>query len=111
MIEIAEELIEPVHRRQILVAIAEMVLAKLTSGIAKPLKGLGNGHIFFLQTDGGCRDANFGEASAQRDLPGYEARPTRRATLLRVIVGELHAFVGYAIDVGRLISHHAEGIS
>src|ERR1019366_7194790 len=51
MIEIAEELIEPVHRGQELVAIAKMVLAILKSHVAERLEQLGDRRILFLQAD------------------------------------------------------------
>ena len=40
VIEVAEELIEAVHRRQVLVAVAEVVLAELAGGIAEILEEL-----------------------------------------------------------------------
>ena len=45
VIEIAEELIEAVHGRQELVAVAEMVLAELRRGITLWLEQLGNGRV------------------------------------------------------------------
>jgi hypothetical protein len=45
MIEVAKELIETVVGRQILVEVAEMVLAKLSCCIAQRLERLGNGDI------------------------------------------------------------------
>ena len=38
VIEIAEELVEAVHRRQMFVAVAEMVLAELAGGVAEGLQ-------------------------------------------------------------------------
>jgi hypothetical protein len=49
VIQVAEKLIEAVHRRQILVAISEMVLAELTSCIPKRLQQLCNSRVFCLQ--------------------------------------------------------------
>ena len=45
MIEVAEELVEAVHGRQELVAIAEMVLAELSGRVALRLEQLGNGRV------------------------------------------------------------------
>ena len=46
VIEVAEELVEAVHRRQVLVAVAEMVLAELAGGVAERLQRLGDGDVF-----------------------------------------------------------------
>ena len=49
VVEIAEELVEAVHRGKELVAVAEVVLAELAGGIAQWLQQIGNGGILFLQ--------------------------------------------------------------
>ena len=46
MIEVAEEFVEAVHRRQEFVAVAEMVLAELPGRIALRLEQFGDGRIF-----------------------------------------------------------------
>ena len=45
VIEIAEELVEAVDRRQVPVAVAEMILAELAGGIAKRFHDIGNARI------------------------------------------------------------------
>ena len=45
VVEVAEELVEAVHRRQELVAVAEMVLAELAGGVAQRLEQLGDGRV------------------------------------------------------------------
>ena len=110
VIEIAEELVEAVHRRQELVVVAEMVLAELAGGVAERLQRLGDGHVLGLQAEVGAGQADLGKAGAQRRLAGDERRAARRAALLGVIVGEHHAFAGDAVDVRRAIAHHAERI-
>src|SRR5262249_40354274 len=45
VVEIAEELVEAMHRRQELVAVAEMVLAELPGGIALRLEQLRDGRV------------------------------------------------------------------
>src|SRR5262249_34013891 len=45
VIEVAEELVEAVHGREVLVAVAEVVLAELSRGIAQGLQQLGDGRI------------------------------------------------------------------
>jgi hypothetical protein len=41
VVEVAEELVEPVDRRQVLVEVSEVVLAELAGGIAERLEQLG----------------------------------------------------------------------
>ena len=52
VVEVAEELVEAVHRRQVLVAIAEVVLAELAGGVAERLEQLGDRRVLGLQADG-----------------------------------------------------------
>ena len=46
MIEVAEKFVEAVHRRQVLVAVAEVVLADLAGRVAERLEQFGDGRIF-----------------------------------------------------------------
>ncbi|MCY1433905.1 hypothetical protein D9M71_499470 [compost metagenome] len=71
------------------------------------LERLGNRHIPCLQADRYAWHAHFGEACAQRRLPRDECRASGRATVLRVVIGEPHAFIGNPVDVRRFIAHHA----
>jgi len=45
MIEITKELVEAVHRGQMLVAVAEMVLAELAGGVAERFRDVRNARI------------------------------------------------------------------
>src|SRR5262249_36015785 len=45
MVQVAEELIEAVHRRQVLITVAKMVLAELPCRITEVLEELGNGRV------------------------------------------------------------------
>ena len=107
VIEIAEELVEPVHGRQIFVAIAEVVLAELTGGVAERLQHFGDGRVFRVQPDRRAGHADLGQAGADRVLTGDEARAAGGAALLAIPVGEGRPFLRDAVDVGRLIAHHA----
>ena len=49
VIEIAEELVEAMHRWQKLVAVAEMVLAELSGRVALRLEQIGNGRVLVRQ--------------------------------------------------------------
>ena len=51
MVEVAEELVEAVHRRQEFVAVAEMVLAELAGGVAERLERFRDAHVFGVQAD------------------------------------------------------------
>jgi hypothetical protein len=110
MIEVAEELVEAMIGRQILVPIAEVVLAELGGRIAEGLERLGNGDVAVLEPHRRSRDADLGEAGALARLAGDEGRAAGRATVLGVIVREHHAFLGKAIDVGRAVAHHTKRI-
>ena len=107
VIEVAEELVEAVDRRQVFIPIAEMVLAELTGGVAERLQQLGDRRVLFLQTDGGARHADLGQAGADRILAADEGGAAGGAALLTVPVGERRAFLGDAVDVGGRIAHHA----
>ena len=57
VVEIAEELVEAVHRRQVLVPVAEVVFAELASGISERLKQVGDAGIFGPHAQRGTREA------------------------------------------------------
>ncbi len=107
VVEVAEELVEAVRRRQELVAVAEMVLAELAGDVAERLQDVGDGRVFRLQAQIGAGQPDLGQAGADGRLTGDERGPTGGAALLAVPVGEHRAFLGDAIDVGRAISHDA----
>ena len=107
VIEVAEELVEAVHGRQVFIAIAEMVLAELAGGVAERLEQFGDGRVFLLKSDRRAGHADLGQAGADRVLAGDEAGAAGGAALLAVVVGERHAFVGDAVDVRGLVAHHA----
>ena len=65
VIEIAEELIEPMYGRQEFVAVAEMVLAELARGLTERFKRLGDGDVLRLQAERRTRQANFGHSGAK----------------------------------------------
>src|SRR5262249_20595777 len=65
VIEIAEELVEAVHRRQKLVAVSEMVLAELSGRIAERLERLGDGDVLGTQAQGRARQTDLGQPGSQ----------------------------------------------
>ena len=101
VIQVAEELVEAVHRRQVLVAVTEVVLAELAGAIAERLERLGDSDVLGLEAQLRAGKTDLGEAGAQAALAGDERRAAGGAALLRVRVGEDHAFLGDAVDIGR----------
>ena len=107
VIQIAEEFIEAVQRRQVLVQVAEMVLAELSGGIALRLERGGNRASLGRHADVGAGLADGRQARAQGDFAGDEGGPARRAAGFGVVVGEQHALRGQLVEVRRLAGHHA----
>lgn len=104
MVEVAEELVEAVHRGQVVVAVTEVVLAELRGPVAQRFEDLGQCRVTRVQTDRRAGQAHGGQAGADRQLPGDEGGAPGGTARLRVVVGEKHAFAGDAVDVGR--GHH-----
>ncbi len=105
MIEVAEELVEAVVRRQMLVEVAEVVLAELPGRVALFLEKRSDGSVLFLHALRGPRHADLGKPRAEGRLPGDEGGSAGRAGLLGVVVGEDDALIGDPVDVGRLVAH------
>ena len=105
MIEIAEELVETMHGGQELVAVALVVLAKLTGGIALRLQNRCHRHIGLLPALWRSGNANLGHAGAQRIVATDECCTARGAALLSVVVGEGNAFLGDTVDIRCLVAH------
>ena len=80
MVQVAEELVEAVQRRQELVQVAEVVLAELAGGVALRLEGGGDGAGLGRHADVGAGLADGRQARAQRDLAGDEVGPARRCS-------------------------------
>ena len=66
VIEIAEEFVEAVIGRQMLVAITQMILAELAGRIAQRLQQLGDRRILAGQAFGRARQPDLQQAGAQR---------------------------------------------
>ena len=107
VVQVAEELVEAVHRRQVLVQVAEVVLAELPGGVALRLQRGGQRAGLVRQADIGARLAHGGQPGAKGNLAGDEVRPARRAACLGVVVGEHHALCGQLVEVRRLAGHDA----
>src|SRR5215468_3141182 len=105
VIQISVEFLETVYRRQIFVAVTEMVLAELRGRVAQWFEQFGDGRVFLVQSDRGGRQPDFGQPGAQSVLTGDERRSSSGAALLAVVIGETDAFLGNAVDIGRAIAH------
>ena len=66
MVEIAEKFVEAVYGRQIFVAVAEMVLAELSGGVAERLQGFRNAHVFGVKADVRTWQTDLGQAGPDR---------------------------------------------
>src|SRR6201999_1125195 len=88
MVKIAEELIEAVHGRQRLVAIADMVLAELPRGIAEILEQAADRGIELAHAHRRTGEADLGETGANAVLTGQEGRAAGRARLLAIVMLE-----------------------
>ena len=107
VVEVAEELVEAVDGRQVLVAVAEVVLAELPGGVALRLERRGDRRSLGRHADLRAGLTDGGEPGADRKLAGDEVRAPRRAARLGVVVGEAHALGGEPVEVRRSARHHA----
>ena len=105
VIERAEELVEPMRRRQRLVGVAQVVLAELRGHVALGLEQLRDRDIARLQALLRARETDLQHAGAETGLARDEARAAGSAALLAVPIGEESALLGDAVDVGRLVAH------
>ena len=107
VVQVAEELVEAVHRRQVLVQVAQVVLAELAGCIAKRLQHGGQRDRLGGHTDIGSGLADGGQTRAEGQLAGDEIGAPGGAARLGVIVGESHAVLGELVEVRRLARHDA----
>ncbi|MCY1244289.1 hypothetical protein D9M72_573550 [compost metagenome] len=106
MVEVAEEFVETVVGRQVLVAVAEVVLAKLAGGVALLLHHVADGRRPVRDAVLGARQADGQQAGAERVFAEGEGRAPGGAGLLAIGVGEQRTLFGDAVDVRRLVTHH-----
>src|SRR5215510_11778958 len=93
VIEVAKELIEAMLRRQVLVPVAEVILAELASGIAEGFEQFGNGRIFGTHAQGGAGQSNLAQTRAEDALAHNERRAAGGAALLAVVLRDTHPLV------------------
>jgi hypothetical protein len=111
VVEVAEELVEPVHRGQELVPVPEVVLAELPGRVAERLQQLGDRRILGLQADRRARDSDLAEPGAEDALAGDERRAPGGAALLAVGVREPHPLVRDAVDVRGAVPHQPVAVA
>ena len=107
MVQVAEELIEAVQRRQVFVQVAEVVLAELAGGVAQGLERGGDRAGLSGMPTSAPAWPTVVRPVRSGNSPGDEVRPARRAARLGVVVGEQHALRGQLVEVRRLAGHHA----
>ena len=107
VVEIAEELIEAIHRGQRRVSITDMVLAELPGGVAKVLEQAANRGIKLAHAHRRAGKTHLGQAAADAMLASQERGSTGGARLLAIIVKKLDALTSDAIDARGLIAHQA----
>ncbi len=100
VVEVAEELVEPMGGGQELVPVAEVVLPELAGDVAALLQRGGDRRVLGAEPDVRARHADLGQTGAHRVLAGDERSPTGGAALFAVVVGEPDALRGDAVDVG-----------
>ena len=66
VVEVAEELVEAMRGRQVLVAVAEVVLAELAGGVAIGLQDIGDAGIERPKAEFRAGQADLGQAGADR---------------------------------------------
>jgi len=85
-----------------------VVFAELSGHVTPRPEQSGNRRIFLLHALGSARQSNLGKASADGRLAGDEGRASSGAALLAIPVREQRALLRDAVDVGRLVAHHAQ---
>ena len=111
VVEVAEELVEAVHGRQVLVQVAEVVLAELPRRVAERLQQLRDRHVLGLEADVHAGHADLAQAGAVDALAGDERRAAGGAALLAVGVGEPHPLVRDPVDVRRPVAHQPVAVA
>src|SRR6266436_1063237 len=91
-----------------LVVVAEVVLAELSSGVALLLEKVSNCRCPVGDPVCGTREADGQQARPERVLPQNEGRASCGAALLSIGVREQSSFFRQAVNVGGSVAHHAE---
>ena len=111
VVEVAEELVEPVRGWEKVVLVAQMVLAELSRRISQGLEQLGDRRVLGLQSDVGSRHPDLAQTRSVAALSGDERGAAGGAALLAIGIGEAHPLVGDAVDVRRAVSHQSVAVA
>jgi hypothetical protein len=95
----------------IFVAIAEVVLAELSGGVAEGLQHFGDGRVFRMQSNRRAGHADLSQTGTDWVLTGDEAGAAGGAALLAIPIGEGRTFRPDPVDVGGRIAHHAHAVA
>src|SRR5215469_7829554 len=107
MVQVTEKLVEPVQGRQVLVEVAQMVLAELPGCIAKLFQHGGQRHGLIRNAHVGSGLTHRRETGAERYLASDEISPTRGADRLGVIISKQHSLGSELVEVRRFAGHNA----
>ena len=108
MVQVAQELVEAVVGRQMLVQVTQVILAVLRRHVALAFQQAGNRGVGLHQAFLGARQAHLEQAGADGRLARQEGGAAGGAALLAVPVGEQRTLSGDPVDVGGLVAHDAQ---
>jgi hypothetical protein len=111
VVQVSEELVEPVYGRQELVLVPQMVLTELRGRVAVVLQELGDRRILGAQPDRRRGKPHLAEPGAEDALSRDERRASRGAALLAVGVREAHPLVRDPVDVRGAVAHQPVAVA
>jgi hypothetical protein len=107
VIQVAVELIEPVHGGERFIAVAEMILAELARRIAEVAEHATDRGIELAHAHRRAGKTHLGETGTYAVLAGCECGAARGTRLLGVVMEEYDALLRDTVDIGRFIAHQA----
>ena len=110
VVEVAPELVEAVPAGQVLVEVAQVVLAVLGGGVALGLEDFGERDVLGLEAGRGAGGAHRGQPGTHRELAGDEGRTPRGAARLGVEGTEPQPLFADAVDVGGRDTHDVAAV-
>ena len=111
VVQVAKELIKTVLGGQKFIAVTEVILAELATGITERFQQFSQRRVFRLNAEVSARDAHLGQSSANGVLARDKCGASSGAALLAIIVSKDYPLIGDAIDIGCVVTHHAQTIA
>ena len=111
VVEVAEKLVKAVHRRQMLIAVTEMVLAELAGAVAERLQQRRDGGVLGAKAQWSPRQPHLAQAGAEHALAADEGGAAGGAALLGVVVNEAATLLSNPVDVGGLVPHQTVAVA